>query len=204
MAGCFDVSYEYDDELDKTLCRLASTGGGVAIGASRRRPGIFLQLTRGGQTVGMDLSRSDVQQISSEMHRALAGCFEGEWPRPVEAARTYSTSDVADPELERLLAEEQEIEAAARRTSYRPEQVTIELAHKAQISEAAERAEREAELREEDEMNRRDHLEDAARAAGKPAMWTVHDFIDYLFSKPPLAHVEIKPLGNGLCEVTVV
>lgn len=170
--GGFDVSYEYDAAEDKTLCRLVATWGGVAIGASTRRPGIYLELTRDGVSVFVDLSRQDVQRINSEMQRALAGCFEGEWPVPRE--EVVST----DPELERLLAEEEAIEKAC--------------AENERVREA------QAMLREEDEMNQREHLEEVARANGTSAIWTARELRSYLERNVhPDSHVAIVPDGDS-------
>lgn len=89
-----------------------------------------------------------------------------------------------DPELERLLAEEQEIED--------------------RLAAKAAEAEREAMLREEDEMNRREHLEEVARGNGTPAIWTAAELVSYLEEHVRAgAHIAIVPDGDAFMLVAV-
>lgn len=152
------------------------------------------------EATALEFTCEGLGDFIAELQRARSGAFHGRYPRSAERVDFFSDGTPAitgpDPELDRLLAEEREIQA------YEETQAIL---NDPDAMAAIEEAERKADawrmLRDEDEMNERDELEDAARAAGKPALWTAGEMVEWLKRLDPDRHVVIAPRGDRVCEL---
>ncbi len=118
----FDVAYNYVEDIGHTCATLERGSDCVIAVGPTPFGGTMLIVGNNDRIVSVAMSRLETADLIAEVQRCHAGCFDGEWPRPFVPnadALAYSramhpaSQMTLDPELERLLAEEEEIERHA-------------------------------------------------------------------------------------------
>lgn len=140
MSFLREYDYQEDVDTTHALLERLNGLGAIGVGALPGMSAVRVAICENGHLGSLNLEPDELEDFIRELQRARAGCFRGEYPRPsrrsapsgdvhvhytispafdalLEMAseagfphRETTAAEAFDPELERLLAEEQEIE----------------------------------------------------------------------------------------------